>query len=115
MPDTTTTRELSDEEREVVRSTRRWDLRRILGALFVVYGVIVTIIGIVNMGADEKRTGGIAINLWAGLAMLVLGILFLVWDLTRPVPVDDIVASVQAEEDKRAEGEAKAGGAAPRS
>jgi len=111
MTDSASTRELTDEERAVVASTRRFDLRRILGALFIVYGVIVTIIGIVNLAADEKRTGGIAINLWAGLAMLALGILFLVWDLVRPVPIDDIVASVEAEEQKRAEGEAGAGGA----
>lgn len=99
---------LSERERkDLVASTRRFDLRRILGALFVVYGVIVTIIGIVNFAPDEKRTGGIAINLWAGLAMLVLGLLFFLWDRLSPVPEEDIVKSAEQEDDEVAAGEGR--------
>jgi xanthine/uracil/vitamin C permease (AzgA family) len=100
---------MSEAEKErLVKSTRRFDLRRILGALFVVYGVIVTIIGIANYSSDIKRTEGIAINLWAGLSMLVLGILFFVWDHFSPVPEADIVRSVELEGEERREGEGKA-------
>ncbi len=95
------------EKKDLVASTRRFDLRRILGALFVVYGVIVTIIGIVNFAPDVKRTGGIAINLWAGLAMLVLGLLFFLWDRLSPVPEEDIVTSAQQEDAEREAGEGK--------
>jgi len=103
-------RTLTAEQEELVKSTRRFDLRRILGALFVVYGLIVGITGLVTVGATDelKRTGGIAINLWTGAAMLVLGILFFVWDRLSPVPAEDIVKSDEQEEQERAEGEAKA-------
>ena len=107
MADTDSTHQLTDEERALVASTRRFDLRRILGALFVVYGLIVTIIGIVDYAADIDRTQGIAINLWAGLAMLVLGALFFLWDRLAPVPESDIVANLEAADEERAEGEAR--------
>lgn len=89
--------ELTPEERaEAIRDTRRFDLRRFLGGLFLVYGVLVTIMGIVNPAADRAPTGGIAINLWTGLGMLLAGIVFLVWDHFSPVPEADIVRSATA-------------------
>ena len=92
--------QLSDaEKRRIITSTRRFDLRRILGALFVFYGVIVTIVGIVQHTQDVAKTHGIAINLWTGIAMLVLGILFFVWDRLSPVPEGDIIRNEQAEPD----------------
>jgi hypothetical protein len=90
--------ELSKDDRALVASTRRFDIRRIMGALFVFYGVTVTIVGIVNNASDLERTGGIAINLWTGGSMLVLGILFFVWDHFAPVPEGDIVSSAEAED-----------------
>jgi hypothetical protein len=99
---------LSDEEkRAYVRSTRRYDLRNLLGALFVLYGVIVTILGIVNRTADNKQTGGIDINLWSGLSMLVLGVLFFLWQRWAPVPEDDILKTLEHEDEVKAEGEGR--------
>jgi hypothetical protein len=95
------------EQRDLVKSTRRFDLRRILGVLFVVYGVIVTIIGLLNNTSDMKRTGGIAINLWTGLSMLVLGILFFIWDRLSPVPEEDILKNQAQQEEEVAEGEGR--------
>jgi hypothetical protein len=100
--------ELSDEEkRAYVRSTRRFDLRNLLGALFGLYGVIVTILGIVNRTADNKQTGGIDINLWAGLAMLVVGALFFLWQRWAPVPEEDILKTLENEDEVKAEGEGR--------
>lgn len=95
--------ELSEEDRARVRETRRFDLRRILGLLFVVFGLIVLITGIVTVtGTDElTRTGGIAINLWTGGAMLVLGLLFFLWDRLSPVPAEDIIRSAEHAEQER--------------
>ncbi|MEU6013753.1 hypothetical protein ABZ826_06670 [Streptomyces sp. NPDC047515] len=68
----------------------RVDIRRIIGGLFVVYGVIVTIAGITPSDADLEKAQGVThqpvdrINLWTGLAMLVLGLLFLVRLKLRP-------------------------------
>ncbi len=89
------------ERRRLLASTRRFDLRRILGALFLLYGVLVTIVGLVNPGADTAKTHGIPINLWAGAAMLVAGVLFLVWDRLSPVPEEDIVKSLEHDDANR--------------
>jgi hypothetical protein len=91
----------------LVASTRRFDLRRILGALFLVYGVIVTIIGIVNFSSDVHRTEGIAINLWTGIAMLILAGLFLLWNRLAPVPAEDILHSIDLEAEQREVGEGR--------
>ncbi|MCU1510035.1 MAG: hypothetical protein JWR53_1764 [Glaciihabitans sp.] len=98
---------LTAEERARVTSTRRFDLRRILGGLFVLYGLVVTVIGILNAASDSRQTGGIAINLWAGLAMLALGILFFVWDHFAPVPEDDILRSLERNDEEKKEGEGR--------
>jgi hypothetical protein len=87
-----------EEKRRLVASTRRFDLRRILGALFLLYGVLATVVGLVNGAEDVKKTDGIAINLWAGIAMIVLGALFLIWDRLSPVPEEDIVKILTQED-----------------
>jgi hypothetical protein len=88
-------RPTNEERRKLVASTRRFDLRRILGALFLLYGVVVTIVGLLQPGTDAQKTGGIAINLWTGIGMLAVGALFLVWDRLSPVPEEDIVKSLE--------------------
>lgn len=96
---------LSDEaKRDLIRYTRRTDLRRVIGAIFVFYGVVVTLTGVVDPAADVAKTGGIHINLWTGLCMLLAGILFFVWDRLSPVPEEDIVDSAEFEEIHKAEG-----------
>lgn len=85
---------------DAVRATRRFDLRRILGALFITYGVIVTVVGIVNHDTDPAKTGGIQINLWTGIAMLIAGAAFLIWDRLAPVPATDIVHSLERQEEE---------------
>jgi hypothetical protein len=93
------------EKTAFVKSTRRFDLRRILGALFVLYGVICLVVGLVDPAADTAKTGGIQINLWTGVGMLVAGILFFVWDHFAPVPAEDILGNVEHEEQIKAAGE----------
>lgn len=95
------------EKKELIRHTRRTDLRRIIGGLFVIYGVLVTLMGIIDPAADTAKTGGIHINLWTGISMLIVGGLFFLWDRLAPVPEQDIVASAEAVEIKKAEGEGK--------
>ncbi|MGG7307759.1 hypothetical protein ACQXVK_11250 [Curtobacterium sp. AB451] len=103
----TTTAMTEEQKAALVRSTRRLDLRRILGGLFVVYGVITTIVGIVHWDTDAQKTGGIHINLWVGLSMLVGGLLFFLWDRLAPVPAEDIIGQAEAEADQKAAGEGR--------
>lgn len=63
-----------------------FDLRTVIGALFAVYGLVCTIWGLTSFtDADKQRTGGVNLNLWAGLGMLAVAAFFLVWSTTRPV------------------------------
>jgi hypothetical protein len=72
------------KEREA-RAANLFDLRRIIGALFIVYGVILTIVGIGDSQAEIDKAAGININLWTGLAMLAVGAFFIAWALSRPL------------------------------
>lgn len=95
---------LTAEERATVRSTRRFDLRRLIGGLFALYGVLLVIVGIVNHDTDLAMTDGIAINTWTGAAMIVAAVLFFVWDHYSPVPVEDIVKNLRQEGELAREG-----------
>ncbi|NYI04233.1 hypothetical protein [Allostreptomyces psammosilenae] len=68
------------------RAARLFDIRRLIGGLFVLYGVIVTVAGLFASPADIDKAQGININLWAGLGMLALGLLFLLWFALNPTP-----------------------------
>ena len=62
-----------------------FDLRSVIGLLFVVYGLVLTILGLIGETQEElDKAGGIALNLWTGLAMLVGGIVFYAWAFAKP-------------------------------
>ncbi|MEU6068495.1 MULTISPECIES: hypothetical protein [Streptomyces] len=79
-------REVLDLEHKSTTAARIFDLRRIIGVLFVVYGIIVTIAGITASDAEIAKAQGVNINLWTGIGMLLLGVFFLVWLKLRPTP-----------------------------
>ncbi|MEV4867366.1 hypothetical protein MRBLMF1_008949 [Streptomyces ossamyceticus] len=66
-------------------AARLFDIRRIIGGLFVVYGVIVTLAGFTASDAEIDKAEGVNINLWTGLGMLALGGFFLAWLWLRPI------------------------------
>ena len=67
------------------KAANRFDIRRIIGALFLLYGAILTVVGIVGSSAVKTKAAGVNVNLWTGLAMIVFGALMVTWALTRPV------------------------------
>jgi hypothetical protein len=79
----------SDETQETgsreEQAANLFDLRRIIGGLFVLYGVILTIVGLGDGQAEIGKAAGVHVNLLAGIGMLVLGGLFLVWAFARPL------------------------------
>jgi hypothetical protein len=75
-------------ERRAAEAARLFDLRRIIGGVFVVYGLVLAIIGLFDSQETIDRAAGVNINLWAGLGMLVFGILMIVWALTRPLTTE---------------------------
>jgi hypothetical protein len=62
-----------------------FDLRRIIGGLFLLYGVVLTIAGLGDSSAEIHKAAGVHINLWAGLGMLAMGLAFIAWALLRPL------------------------------
>jgi drug/metabolite transporter (DMT)-like permease len=66
------------------RTANRFDIRRIIGALFVLYGAILIVTGAVGSDTVKNKAAGINIDLWTGLGMLVVGLLMIAWALSRP-------------------------------
>jgi len=62
-----------------------FDVRRIIGGLFVVYGVLLFVLGLFASDEDIERAADVNINLWGGLVMALFGASFLAWALLRPV------------------------------
>src|SRR4051812_4616922 len=74
-----------EDEARAARIANRFDIRRIIGGVFLLYGVILTIVGIVGDAHVKNKAAGINVNLWTGIAMLIVGALMVFWALTRPV------------------------------
>jgi hypothetical protein len=72
-----------------------FDLRSVIALLFVVYGIVLTVRGAAfSSPAEIQKAGGIDINLWTGIVMLVVAAFFVTWVLMRP-PV--VAAPTEAE------------------
>src|SRR3954466_3254322 len=67
------------------RAANLFDLRRIIGGVFVAWGILLTILGLTESDAEIDKAAGININLFAGLGMLIVGIIFLVWAFAPPL------------------------------
>ncbi|MDN0200837.1 hypothetical protein [Streptomyces sp. S.PNR 29] len=93
-------REVSELETKSQTAARLFDIRRIIGGLFVIYGVIVTIAGFTASDADIDKAEGVNINLWTGLGMLALGLFFLIWLKLRPAapPPPDVLPEGEPKE-----------------
>ncbi|MEV4204251.1 hypothetical protein [Nocardia salmonicida] len=75
-----------------------FDIRTIIGALLGSYGAVLVITSLVqDSAAQEAKTGGIDVNLWAGLGMLGVAVVFIGWALLRPVQVPEVTAMTMEE------------------
>ena len=84
---------MTDETR---RSGRRhagaFDIRTIIALLIGLYGVVLTLTGVfATSDQDLRDAGGMNINLNAGIGMVVVAALFVLWARARPVVVPDEV------------------------
>jgi hypothetical protein len=67
-----------------------FDLRVVIGGLLGLYGVILTVMGVVASDDAKAKAAGININLWAGLVILAGGAVFLAWARLRPLRPEDL-------------------------
>ena len=72
-------------EEQVERATNLLDVRKIIGGLLGVYGVILLLAGIFGSDADKDKAAGVNVNLWVGLALLIACAVFWGWALNRPL------------------------------
>jgi hypothetical protein len=80
------------------RAANLFDVRRFIGGLFVLYGVILLVLGLGASDADVEKAAGVNVNLWTGVAMLLVGAFFLAWAFMRPL-------AQQLDEDEPGEGD----------
>lgn len=80
--------EMRPKEMAKSAASKLFDLRIMIGALFTFYGIILIIYGFFTPEADIAKAADIHINLWLGLGMLVMGLLFLLWARLSPVVHD---------------------------
>jgi hypothetical protein len=87
MTDDANTTAATDSAREA-QAANLFDLRRIIGGLFLLYGAILVVVGLLDSSAQIAKGSGVHINLLAGIGMLVLGGLFVAWALIRPLAAE---------------------------
>jgi hypothetical protein len=87
-PDTQKSEEAKIDAERAAKAANLFDIRRLIGGLFVIYGVILTVLGLGESDRSIAKSADININLYAGLAMLVFGLLFLAWAFLRPLSAE---------------------------
>ena len=65
-----------------------FDLRRIIGGLFLIYGLILVVLGLGESDASIEKSADVNVNLYAGLGMLAVAVLFIAWALLRPLSAE---------------------------
>ena len=70
---------------KTARAADLFDVRRVIGGLFVVFGLLLFVLGLGASQEDIDRAAGTNVNLWTGLGMLIFGIFMLAWAFLRPI------------------------------
>jgi hypothetical protein len=73
---------------QALRLAKLFDLRTFIGALFLIFGVVVTVEGLRASPAEIAKAAGINISLWTGGCMVVIGLIFVLWMLAKPPSLD---------------------------
>jgi uncharacterized membrane protein YidH (DUF202 family) len=76
-----------------------YDVRTVIAGLIGLYGVVLTVMGIVDYDdAARAKTGDVNANLWSGIVMIVVALIFAAWLRLRPVVVDPTALQAEAGE-----------------
>jgi hypothetical protein len=69
-------------------AARLFDLRVLIGGLFLLYGIMLTVAGFFTSPKNLAKASNININLWMGIGMLIIGAFFATWWRLRPLRPD---------------------------
>ena len=76
-----------------------YDVRTVIAGLIGLYGIVLTIMGLVGDNAEDRaKTGDWNANLWSGIVMLLVAITFVIWLKVRPVVVDPAALAKEQDE-----------------
>ncbi len=78
--------DLTPEEARIWRLAKLFDLRSFIGALMLIFGILVIIPGFAASKAAIDKAAGINLALWVGGIMLALAAFFLTWVILKPPP-----------------------------
>ncbi|VZH84987.1 hypothetical protein [Corynebacterium rouxii] len=71
-----------------------FDIRNVIGALIGLYGVILVVCSFAldpGINPDTGVAKNAQDNLWAGLAMVIVGVVFFAWAKLRPIVIEESV------------------------
>src|SRR3954468_24694676 len=77
------------EADRAAKAARLFDIRRLIGGLFLIYGVILTVLGLGESDASIAKSADINVNLYAGIGMLIMSACFIAWALWRPLGANE--------------------------
>ena len=77
----------ADAER-AAKAARLFDIRRLIGGLFLIYALILIPLGLSESDKSIEKSADINVNLYAGLGMLAIAAFFIAWALMRPLSAD---------------------------
>ena len=82
--------EMPDTGAETPQSAaaKLFDLRVLIGGLFLLYGVMLTVAGLFTSSKELAKASHININLWMGIGMLIIAVFFLTWWRLSPLRRD---------------------------
>ena len=69
-------------------AAKLFDLRVLIGGLFLLYGVMLTVAGLFTSSKELAKASHININLWMGIGMLIIAVFFLTWWRLSPLRRD---------------------------
>jgi hypothetical protein len=76
------------DDKKAAKTAGALDVRNIIGLLMAIYGVILLLMAVFS-DSTAPKSADVNSNLWAGLALLVVGGVFLTWARLRPIKVPE--------------------------
>jgi len=77
---------MAKKQKDTTARSAALDIRSVIGGLIGVYGVILVLMGLFGTTDAELETdGGINLNLWTGIGLVVFGALMGLWVVLKPI------------------------------